>query len=102
MDSITPNQLKGKPKKVGELDGLPVMEVETKGGLFLLMMKTSHGKPKTLGAGSHPGVAAHIAERDFPGLKLTALSKSEALDPQILRAEVSRCLPITRRLQSME
>lgn len=100
--NITPDQLKGRPKKIGELDGNPVMEVETKGGLFLVMTKNAAGKPKTLGAGSHPGVAAHIAERDFPGLKITELSKSEALEPQILRAEVARCIPLTRRLQSLE
>lgn len=99
--NITPEQLKGKPKKIGDLDGNPVMEVETKGGLFLVMTK-ANGKPKTLGVGSHPAVAAHIAERDFPGLKITELSKSEALEPQVLRAEVARSLPLTRRIQSLE
>lgn len=98
---IALNQLKEKPKKIGELDGSPVMQAETKGGLFLIMTK-SGGKPRTLGAGSHPAVAAHIAERDFPKLKLTALAKSEQLEPQVLRHEVARFLPITRRLQSLE
>lgn len=99
---IALNQLKGKPKKVGELNGSPVMQAETKGGLFLLMAKNAQGKPLTLGAGSHPAVAAHIAERDFPKVKLTELSKSELLEPQVLRAEVARYLPLTRRMQSLE
>lgn len=98
---ISLNQLAGKPKKVGELDGNPVMQVSTKGGLFLLMTK-SNGKPKTLGVGSHPAVAAHIAERDFPSLKLTELSKSEALDPRTLRSEAAKFIPLTRRLQSIK
>lgn len=99
--NITTQQLKGKPKKIGEMDGSPVLQAETKGGLFILMTK-SGGKPKTLGTGSHPAVARHIAERDFPAMKLTELSKSESLDPQILRTEVTRYLPLTRRMQSME
>lgn len=98
--AITPDQIKGKPKKVGELGDAPVMQFETKGGLFMLMSK-SGGKPRILGAGSHPGVAAHIAERDFPHLKLTELSKSEPLDPHELRREVAYWLPITRRMQNM-
>jgi hypothetical protein len=99
--NITPNQLKAKPKKIGELDGAPVMQAETKGGLFLIMTKAG-GQPKTLGAGSHPAVARHIAERDFPELKLTELMKNESLEPQVLRTETQRCLPITRRLQALE
>jgi hypothetical protein len=98
MNKITPNQLKGKPKRVGELDGDPVMEVETKGGLFLLMTK-KNGESKTLGTGSHPATAAHIAERDFPKLKLTELSKSEKLDPYTLRKEAEKFTPLTRRFQ---
>lgn len=99
--NVTPQQLKGRPKKIGDLEGDPVMEVETKGGLFILMTK-SGGKPKTLGTGSHPAVARHIAERDFPAMKLTELSKSESLDPQLLRSEAHRYLPLTRRLQALE
>lgn len=99
--NITPNQLKNKGKKVGFLNGQPVMEFETKGGLFLLMTKME-GKPKTLGAGGHPATAAHIAERDFPNLELTELSKSEALDPYVLRVETDKYTPLTRRLQYAE
>lgn len=95
MTNITPNQIK-KTKKVGELDGQPVIEGETKGGLFFLMTKTASGSTKTLGTGSHPAVAAHIAERDFPKLKLTELSKSESLDPYTLRKEVERFDPYTK------
>lgn len=98
---LTPNQLKGKPKQVGELHGNPVLQAETKGGLFILLTK-ANGKPKTLGTGSHPAVAMHIAERDNPELKLTELSKSESLDPYTLRKESERYLPLTRRFQAQE
>lgn len=98
---ITANQLKGKPKKVGELDGAPVMQAETKGGFFILMTK-SDGKAKTLGTGSHPAVAWSIAERDFPRVKLSELSKSEQLEPTVLRNEVKKWTPVTRFAQSLE
>jgi len=100
--NITPEQIKGKPKKVGDLEDRPVVQVETKGGLYLLMTKNAAGKPVTLGAGSHPVVAAHIAERDFPKLNLTELSKSEPLEPQVLRNELATWVPFTRRMQSLE
>lgn len=99
--NITPQQLKNKGKKVGELNGSPVMEFETKGGLFLLMTKVD-GKPKTLGAGGHPATAAHIAERDFPDLNITELSKSEGLDLYTLRVESEKYTTLTRRIQYAE
>jgi hypothetical protein len=99
---ITEKQLKGAPKKIGTLDGNPVLQIETKGGLFVVMTKSSAGKPRTLGTGSHPAVAQHIAERDNPAIKLTELSKSEALDPYTLRREATKYVPLTRKLQSLE
>ena len=98
---ITLNQLKNKPKKIGEYEGSPVLQAETKGGLYILMTK-SNGRPKTLGTGSHPAIARHIAERDFPEIKLTELSKSESLDPRTLREEAKRFTTLTRRFQSLE
>lgn len=99
---IDAKQLKGKPRKVGDLDGNAVFAAETKGGLHFIAMKKADGKTKTLGAGSHPAVARNIAEKSNPTLKITELSKSESLDPYTLRREVERCLPITRRMQALE
>ncbi|WNM70335.1 hypothetical protein [Myxococcus phage Mx1] len=95
---VDAKQLKQKPKKIGEIKGDPVFEVETKGGLYFVMTK-SGGKPRILGTGSHKATARHIAERDNPDLNISELSKSEALDPQTLRQEVAKFLPLTRQMQ---
>lgn len=99
--NINQNQLKNKGKRVGLFKGSPVMEFETKGGLFLLITKVD-GKPKTLGAGAHPATAVHIAERDFPELDISELSKSEPLDIYTMRIEADKFTPLTRRLQYAE
>lgn len=102
MVELDTKQLKDKPKKIGELKGDPVFQVETKGGLFLVMAKSA-GKPRTLGVGPHPATARHIAEKDNPDLKLTELAKSEVLDldPALLKAQVQECLWLTRKIQSI-
>jgi hypothetical protein len=99
MVELEAKQLKDKPKKIGDLKGEPVYQVETKGGLFVVMAKNSTGRPRTLGVGPHPATARHIAERDNPDLSISELSKSEPLDLSILQQQVRECLWLTRRIQ---
>lgn len=100
MVSLDTKQLKDKPRKIGDLKGDPVFQVETKGGLFLIMAKST-GRAKTLGAGPHPYTARHIAERDFPELNITELAKSEAPAPDLLRAQIQESLWLTRKIQDI-
>lgn len=102
MIQLEPKQLKGRPVTIGRLNGSPVYRVETKGGLHLVMTKSNDGKPKTLGAGSHPATAIHIAERDNPELKITELTKSESLDPAILSQQVQEYSWLTRKIQEIQ
>lgn len=103
MVTLDTKQLKDKPRKVGDLKGEPVFQVETKGGLFLIMSKsTSAGsRPKTLGVGPHPATARHIAEKDFPEVNFTELAKSEAPAPELLRAQIQESLWLTRKIQDV-
>lgn len=96
---LEPKQLKDKPRKIGDLKGEPVFQVETKGGLFVVMAKSTAGRARTLGVGPHPATARHIAERDNPDLSISELSKSEPLDSDVLRQQVRESLWLTRRVQ---
>jgi hypothetical protein len=77
MMNVTTSQLKSEPKKVGTLDGDDVCEIQTKGGLVMIVAKSEGGKMKTLGVGPHVAVARYIAkEREGAKLNWTELSKS--------------------------
>lgn len=69
-------------KKVGKLDGHPVIEVGLKGGLHLLF-HAKNGKIETLGAGPHRAVARHIAKKKTEDkIEFTDLSKADHIEPE--------------------
>ena len=69
-------------KKVGKLDGNPVIEVGLKGGLHLIFA-AKHGKFETLGAGPHRAVARYIAKKKTEDkIEFTDLSKSDFIEPE--------------------
>jgi hypothetical protein len=100
MVTLETKQLKDKPRKIGDLKGEPVFQVETKGGLFLIMAKST-GRPRTLGVGPHPATARHIAEKDFPEVNFTELAKSEPPAPELFRAQIQESLWLTRKIQDI-
>ncbi len=67
-------------RRVGSLHGQPVVEILLKGGLCLVTT-LKNGKPCTIGAGPHVGVARWMAEKNEPDCQLTELSKSETITP---------------------
>lgn len=78
---IRPEEIDGKPKKIGKLGDAPVMLMTLKGGLNLVLAVRG-GKAETLGAGPHPAVARHIAKKRTDGkVEWTDLSKSDWVDP---------------------
>lgn len=83
MSSIESKQIAYK-KKIGTLDGDPVMAVGLIGGLHLVV-RAKGGKTETLGAGPHAAVARHLAKKRNASLELTELSKSEDLDPSLFQ-----------------
>jgi hypothetical protein len=78
--NLTENHIASK-KRVGTLDGKPVVEIETTGGLYLLVMRKAAGV-ETLGAGSHKAVARYIAKKKHKNLEITELAKSEQVEPE--------------------
>ena len=79
--NLTPNQIQGKAKEVGILNGKKVLELTTKGGLTLVVAPMTKGF-ETLGAGPHKAVARHIALKNQPDIKWTELSKADYIDPK--------------------
>lgn len=72
---IDKKQIKIK-RQIGTMDGKPVIEVETIGGLFLVVME-KNGKIETLGVGPHRAVSRHIAKMRNPSFSISELAKSD-------------------------
>lgn len=74
-DTIEEKQIRNK-KRIGTLDGEPVMLYTTFGGFNLVTVKKS-GKATTIGTGPHPGLAKYIAKKNAPDMVMLEMSKSE-------------------------
>jgi hypothetical protein len=68
-------------KQIGNLEGSPVVEIVTTGGLHLVVMKKGAGV-ETLGAGPHRAVARWMAKKRQPKLEISELTKSEDVAPE--------------------
>lgn len=73
----------GSRKVIGKLEGSPVIELATKGGLHLVVTSRK-GRAETLGAGSHRAIARHIAMKKAPEIEWTELSKADFWAPEDL------------------
>jgi hypothetical protein len=77
--NIPTSQVKSK-KRVGTLHSKPVVELQTSGGLYLLVCSEKGNEVNILGSGSHRSIARYIAEKKNPDLVITELSKSDHLE----------------------
>lgn len=69
-------------KKVGKLNGQPVIEVGLRGGLHLIFAAKG-GKFETLGAGPHRAVARFIAKKKTEDkIDWTDLAKADWVEPE--------------------
>lgn len=79
--NISENEVESK-KRVGNLNGRPVVEVGLRGGLWLIFANVA-GKFETIGAGPHRAVARHIAKKRTEGkVEFTDLSKADYIEPE--------------------
>lgn len=78
LSQITPDQISYR-KKIGTLDGAPVIEVGLIGG-FHMVVSPKGGKVKTLGTGPHRCVARHIAKKRNPEIEFTDLAKADFVE----------------------
>lgn len=80
--NINENEVESK-KKVGKLNGAPVVEVGLRGGLWLIFAKTNGSKFEAVGAGPHRAVARHIAKKRTEGkIEFSDLSKADYVEPE--------------------
>lgn len=100
MINITQDQLAKPPKKIGKIGDTPVMEAVTKGG-FHMVGCMRKGKWETLGTGSHPALARHVAQTIEPKLEITELSKSDHVDPRHYAALVPGYAEVTQRMRRL-
>jgi hypothetical protein len=96
---IEPKHVKTK-KRVGTLDGLPVVEMALHGGLHVLAVQ-KNGRVEFLGTGSHRGVARFTAQKTHKDLVLTELSKGDWVEPAILEAMSGKYIALTARLNEL-
>jgi hypothetical protein len=87
-------------KRIGTLDGKPVVEVVTSGGLFMVVYQKS-GTVETLGTGPHRAVARYIAKKREPKLEITELSKSDYVDEAAILSVVPKYEKLTDDLNAI-
>lgn len=99
--NVKENQLVAKPKQIGHLNGVPVMECVTKGGLVMVVKAAKDGH-ETLGAAAHKAIARHIALMENPDLCLSVLEKSDTLSKAEIEVHLPYYLQLTKRIKGLE
>lgn len=66
-------------KRIGTSGRRAIYGIGTIGGLHLVAAERASGGLETLGAGSHPGIARHIAKKYAPDVEFDEMAKSERL-----------------------
>jgi hypothetical protein len=98
---IEPNQIKGKPRKVGKVGSHPVWEMESKGGLSMVTVDRE-GKLETIGSGPLSAIARHIAENREKDIVWTEIRKSDYVDPQHFQHLLPEYEDLTDRLRERQ
>jgi isocitrate lyase len=95
--NITKEQLKYH-KKIGKLNGRAVFELATKGGFHMVVAPKGTGF-ETLGTGSHPALARHIAGNREKDIVWTELSKSDWVSPSDFAELIPKYEEITHQIR---
>jgi threonine dehydrogenase-like Zn-dependent dehydrogenase len=66
-------------RRIGRVGSRAVFGIGTIGGLHLVVASRDGGGFETLGAGSHPGIARHIAKRHAADIFFNDMAKSETV-----------------------
>lgn len=97
---IEAKQLKGKPKKIGKHDGRDVFALTTKGGFNMIVAPKGQGF-ETLGTGSHPCIARHVADSKFKDITWTGLNKADYVPYEDYAAYLPKYIAITDLLRRL-
>lgn len=85
-------------KTIGKLDGKPVFELGTTGGLHLVIVSKG-GSTEVKGTGPHPEIARYIAQKQEPKIQYTELSKSDYMEPYLFMPLVPEYERLTDMVQ---
>ena len=99
--NITKEHLANKPKQIGTLDGAPVHEISTTGGLWMVAT-TKHGKVNLIACGPHRAISRHLAMKKEPGIKFTELAKADYVDVRDFPDLINKYEIMTDRLRAMQ
>ena len=100
---IRPQDLAGKPKEMGTLNGDTVLGISTIGGWAMIVCKKSGtGGFETLGAAPHMAVARAVAMKMHPKLQLNELSKSEWVPYEAYSDLMDQYLDATKRIRALQ
>ena len=99
MPTVTEKHIAMK-KRIGSLDGKPVVELMTSGGLYMVVTNKA-GALDILGTGPHRAVARFLAKKKEPKLEVTELSKSDWLDQTAIDSVASKYERLTERLNGL-
>lgn len=67
-------------RRIGRLGGRAVYGIGAIGGLHLVAAASDSGGLEVLGAGSHPGIARHIAKKSAAEIEFDSIAKHESID----------------------
>ena len=98
---IEPEQVRGKPRKIGKIGDAPVWQLESKGGLSMVVVDRG-GKLETIGSGPEPAVARHIAEGLEKDIQWTEIRKSEYVPLECYQHLLPKYEALTRSLRQRQ
>jgi hypothetical protein len=89
-------------KRIGKAGDRQVYGIGTVGGLHLVVAAKSGGSFETLGAGSHPGVARHIAKQFASDVEFDDMAKSQQLSPEFFQDLLPQYVELTEALRALK
>lgn len=101
MLNLRKEHLKGKPRQIGDVDGTPVYEMTTTGGLWVITCKKSNGTLEPLAYAPHRAIGRHIAQKKEPNFKISDLSKGEDIPLESFAHLVPKYEELTDRMRAL-
>lgn len=98
MPTLTEAHIASK-RRIGTLEGKPVVELMTSGGLYLVVTNKSDGM-EVCGSGPHRAVARFLAKKKEPNIVITELSKSDWLDETAILSVADKYERLTEQFNS--
>jgi hypothetical protein len=99
MLNILPKHLKGKPEKIGTVDGEPMFFVETTGGLNIIATQ-KNGNFTLLSMAPHSAICKHSVSKNCKNVVFNELCKSESIDIEQFKDMIAKYEEITNKINN--